>query len=55
MLSGHNEIGYVRRALEVGAMGYVIKGDPLAILTAIKQVLDGEIYLSEEVRQKLFH
>src|SRR5688500_16682158 len=46
MLSGYNEINYVRRALAAGAKGYVIKGNPLSILAAVKHVLAGEIYLS---------
>ena len=55
MLSGHVELYYVRRALEAGARGYVLKNDPLAILGAIQQVLAGKIYVSEELRQKLYH
>jgi len=55
MLSGHNEANYVRRALAVGASGYVTKNDPLAILTAIQQVITGETYLSEELRRKILH
>jgi len=55
ILSGHNEIDYVRRALTAGARGYIIKGNPLSIVAAIKRVLAGEIYLSEELRRKLYH
>lgn len=55
VLSAHNESDYIRRAMAAGAMGYVIKSDPLSILEAIKQVLAGEIYLSEEGRRKLYH
>lgn len=50
ILSGHAEQVYVRGALEAGASGYVMKGDPDAILTAIRQVLRGEVYLSREVQ-----
>ncbi len=50
MLSGHAEQVYVKGALEAGALGYVMKGDPDAILTAIRQVLRGEVYLSREVQ-----
>lgn len=53
MLSGHTELNYVRRALDVGARGYVMKGDPFALPEAVRTVLAGEIYLSEEVRQNL--
>lgn len=54
MLSGHSEIDYVRRALAAGAKGYVVKNNPKAILEAIIQVLAGETYISEELRQKLY-
>lgn len=50
MLSGHQEHGYVQRALAVGARGYLAKGNPLELVTAIQQVLEGEIYLSESLR-----
>lgn len=49
MLSGHAEQSYVRGAMEAGACGYVMKGNPAAILTAIRQVLRGGVYLSREV------
>lgn len=55
ILSGHNEIHYVRRALDAGAKGYVVKNDPFSILVAVRQVLSGEIYLSEELRSKFYH
>ena len=55
MLSGHNEADYVRRALAAGAKGYVIKSDPMTILTAVQKVLAGEIYLSEELRKRILH
>lgn len=55
MLSGHNEIDYVRRALAAGAKGYVVKGSPLTIKVAVKRVLAGEIYLSDELRRQLYH
>jgi len=54
MLSGHDEIDYVGRALAAGAKGYVVKGNPLAILAAVDQVLAGKVYLSEELRRKLY-
>lgn len=53
MLSGHDEITYVRDALAVGARGYVKKGHPKTLLKAMSHVLSGEIYLSEELRQQL--
>lgn len=55
IVSGHNEGNYVRRALAAGAKGYVIKNDPLEILKAVQKVLGGEIYLSEELKRKIYH
>lgn len=53
MLSGHQEITYIRRALANGAQGYVLKGDPEELLRAIASVTAGETYLSEPIRDKL--
>lgn len=44
ILSGHSEQVYVRDSLEAGARGYVTKGDPDALLRAIRVVLEGGIY-----------
>lgn len=46
MVSGHMTSQYVKRSLEVGASGYVLKDDVKGILQGIRQVLAGEIYLS---------
>ena len=50
MLSGHQERGYVQRALAAGACGYVAKGNPPELVNAIHQVLKGELYLSQSLR-----
>jgi two-component system, NarL family, invasion response regulator UvrY len=50
MLSGHLSLQHARRALEVGARGYMIKDNPLGILNGIPRILKGEIVLSEELR-----
>jgi DNA-binding NarL/FixJ family response regulator len=47
VLSGHHEAVYVKRALAVGARGYVTKGDPPALLEGIRRVVAGEVYLSD--------
>lgn len=47
MLSGHVELEYVRRALAAGARGYVVKGKPLDLITGLRLVLAGEIYISD--------
>jgi DNA-binding NarL/FixJ family response regulator len=53
MLSGHQEVSYVQRALAAGACGYLAKGNPGELAIAIQQVLAGEIYLSAELRHQL--
>lgn len=50
MLSGHLSPHYARRSLEAGARGYLIKDRAEEILQGIRRVLQGEIYVSEEVR-----
>ena len=53
MLSGHQTEEYAQRALEAGACGYIAKGSPSEFAITIEQVLNGELYLSEDIRQKL--
>jgi DNA-binding NarL/FixJ family response regulator len=50
MLSGPLSLQQARRALEVGARGYMIKDNPVGILNGIPRILKGEIYVSEELR-----
>ncbi|HET9914623.1 MAG TPA: response regulator transcription factor [Anaerolineales bacterium] len=50
ILSGHLLPQHARRALATGARGYLIKDDPMGILTGIQHILKGEIYVSEELR-----
>lgn len=40
-VSGHAESVYAGQARQVGAQGYTMKGDPVAILKALRCVLDG--------------
>lgn len=51
VLSAHREPSYVRRALEVGARGFITKEDPLAVSEGIQRVMEGEIYLSADLRE----
>jgi len=54
VLSMHDESLYAERVLRAGARGYVTKDeDPGAVLTAIRRVLAGEIYLSEKMSTKM--
>src|SRR5262249_40575735 len=51
MLSMHDEALYGERSLHAGAKGYVMKQEPPeTLLQAIRQVLRGQIYLSEKVK-----
>ena len=50
MLSGHVSQHYARNSLAAGARGYLVKDHADEILTGIKRVLQGEIYVSEVVR-----
>lgn len=50
IVSGHLLPQHARRALAMGARGYLIKDDPIGILTGIQHILKGEIYVSEELR-----
>ena len=51
ILSGHLLPQHARRALDVGARGYLIKDNPAEILIGIQRMLDGEIYVSKELRK----
>jgi DNA-binding NarL/FixJ family response regulator len=50
MLSGHLSPHYARSSLAAGARGYLIKDEVEEILEGIQRVLQGEIYVSEDVR-----
>jgi DNA-binding NarL/FixJ family response regulator len=50
MLSGHVSQHYARSSLAAGARGYLVKDHTDEILKGIQQVLQGKIYISEEVR-----
>lgn len=50
----HDETLYAERALHAGAMGYVNKHEATrTIVTAIRQVLDGKVYLSDRMSDRL--
>lgn len=54
IISMHDESLYAERALRAGAKGYVMKQEATEkVLTAIRQVLRGEIYLSERMQSKI--
>lgn len=54
VVSRHDEDMYAERAIKAGARGYLMKmeaGD--VIVNAIRRILRGQIYLSEEINNKL--
>ena len=56
VLSMHDESLYAERALRAGARGYVMKQAPTTeVMTAIRSLLKGELYLSEAMRSRLVH
>lgn len=56
VLSMHDESLYAVRALRAGAAGYIMKQEATEkVLMAIRQVLNGEIYLSEKMEKRMMH
>jgi DNA-binding NarL/FixJ family response regulator len=54
ILSVHDEALFAERALRAGARGYLMKTGPLeTLLQAVRQVLSGRVYVSDEVAQNL--
>jgi DNA-binding NarL/FixJ family response regulator len=54
MLSMHDESLYAERALRAGARGYVMKQeDPRNVILAIRRVLQGEVYVSDQAASKI--
>jgi len=54
ILSMHDESLYAERVLRAGAMGYITKQEATKkILIAIRQVLNGEIYVSEKMAARM--
>lgn len=54
VISMHDESLYAERALRAGARGYIMKQEATEkMLTAIRQVLRGDIYLSERMQGKI--
>jgi DNA-binding NarL/FixJ family response regulator len=50
VLSMHEETHYAERAMRAGARGYIIKRETTRkVITAIRQVLEGKPYVSDEL------
>jgi DNA-binding NarL/FixJ family response regulator len=55
-LSMHDEALYAERALRAGAKGYIMKQEATdRVMTAIRRVLDGQIYVSEKMAARLLN
>jgi DNA-binding NarL/FixJ family response regulator len=55
-LSMHDESLYAERVLRAGAMGYITKQESTRkVLQAIRQVLSGQIYVSEKMAARMVH
>jgi len=55
-LSAHDEAIYAERALRAGARGYVMKQEPTeCVMQAIRKILNGEIYLSRAMNERLLY
>lgn len=56
VLSMHDESLYAERCFKAGARGYIMKQEPPEeVILAIKKLLDGELYLSDQLSNKLLH
>lgn len=50
MLSGHLSPFYAQNSIKAGARGYLIKDHADEILEGIQRVLEGKVYVSQEVK-----
>lgn len=56
ILSMHDESIYAERALRAGAQGYIMKQEATdRVLVAIRRILSHEIYISEQVANRMLH
>jgi len=56
ILSMHDESLYAERVLRAGAKGYITKQEATKkILLAVRQVLSGQIYISEKMSSRMVH
>jgi DNA-binding NarL/FixJ family response regulator len=54
ILSMHDEMIYADRALRAGAQGYIMKQQATGkVLVAIRRILGGEIYVSEQIADRM--
>lgn len=51
MISGRNARHYIQRSLAAGARGYVLKDDIQEVIRGVQHVLEGGIYVSEQISE----
>jgi two-component system, NarL family, nitrate/nitrite response regulator NarL len=55
MLSGHNDEAYIKRPLDAGAAGYIVKEAVVSqLLEAVRSIYDGKRYFCREVADKVY-
>jgi len=52
MISGRSAGHYVKRSLAAGARGYVLKDDLQEVMKGVQLVLEGGMYLSEQIKDE---
>ena len=55
ILSAYSNVKYAEKTLASGARGYITKGNATQLLEGIKSVLDGELYVSSELKAEMAH
>lgn len=56
VLSMYDESIYAERCLKLGAKGYIMKQEPSKkMIEAIRKILQGEVYLSDNMREKILN
>ena len=56
VLSMHDENIYAEREIKAGARGYIMKQEiSVSVIKAIRQVLNGKLYLSENMTEKMLN
>ena len=56
ILSMHEESVYAERCLGAGARGYIMKQEPPEkVISALKKIMNGEIFISDKLSIKLLH
>ena len=55
-LTMHQEVAYARRALEAGALGFVLKhAAPAELILAIRTALGGNVYITPSLTGEILH